>query len=564
VRLIHGTWFTSVDAAQNVTVTATTQPNNGGTWANLVWQNTVAHAGQTADVQRSPLGPKTVSASLDNTKSVNLHFVRIASLVCENGIVTANPTTWKLYAYAGAPDAKVLATPDPDRYRYRNEFEWRWNAGNAGASERRRLVPVGAVAADIAVTPILFEDAHLTITLHICLAPILQIEHLAFAGGRPIDCDTLGNFDDAWEVGRAQPDPTAGAVVVAPQPNSPLCYTRNTSIQITARFTVARAPTDNGEIVRVKGTANVGGRTLKWEDNNVVVNQADATVTTAAMNSSATLPNKANFYPGVDIHWETIGPDGQTRDAGHTLHDIYATLANPAGGVANYWTLLHISCVAANGATGESAVISRTFAAFALATGVVRRRDTTQMSYWVPNNTTAGSSFGILQRPDGGGQCGAWAHLFVDMLQVHGITRIRFRQIEHATAGWGFLVKNWTFQHPPASSLTAFTHYLWDISVNGALLGAAPFVQAAACVTRPPNGLPGQNNADPPPAFLNHFVAEDTVNHKVYDPSYAAGPYADFRRWEAAAIAGLFDNTSQAGYDKSLPGGAAVRRLVDN
>ena len=55
-------------------------------------------------------------------------------------------------------------------------------------------------------------------------------------------------------------------------------------------------------------------------------------------------------------------------------------------------------------------------------------------------------------------------------------------------------------------------------------------------------GIAGQRNANPPPAFFNHFIV--SYGGKYYDPSYGGGPIDDQEKWEDGAIDGLFHTAS--------------------
>ncbi|HMD97112.1 MAG TPA: carboxypeptidase-like regulatory domain-containing protein [Terriglobia bacterium] len=353
----------------------------------------------------------------------------------------------------------------------------------------------------------------------------LVIREIAFSGNHVVEQDTLGDFSSPeWVEGRSQ--------------QSPVCYTRNTSVQLTAKFRVTTHPSGT-EAVQVRGTATLGSATLQWT-GSVSVDPGDNEVTTATLTSSAALPNQIDCFDPADINWEFNPAGSGWASAGNSGNVLYVTLDDPNGTPA-YWTLLDISCRAASGDTAASAAVRHFFAPFG-GRSLNRKRDGHALTYWNPNTTTCTNTALLLAAADGSGQCGSWAEFFVDMCKAHGITgadKVVIIRNQASMSTTGFLVKNWKFNHPPASSATAFTHDMYT-----------------ECVKQP--GIPGQNNPNPPPAFYNHFIV--LFDGVFFDPSYGAGPFTTQVDWEAAAIDGLFFNPlSKAGFDKSL--NSAVKLL---
>jgi hypothetical protein len=548
ITQVKGTWFTSVRAAHDVTVTVVTDPNTADVWANVRWQNAVGGGGQAATVARTPLGPVRVTASLDNSKSVDLHFVELRTLVSTTGTATV-AGTWKCWRQAGG-FAEVLATPDPDWYFYRNLFTWAWqdagaaagnNQGVAGASARRRRIPLDDAGDVITVTATLYEQSK-TITIRVCQPPVLQLQRLTF-DGHVVACDDRGDFDRIWEHGRPEADPAVAAVAnPAGAVNSVLCFTGNGRITITARLQVTTAPTDP-ENVTIRGTATIGGRRLRWEHAGLAVNPADATVTTNAMASDAAIPAQVGRYENVAIAWVMVGPDGRTTDLGSTRHLVYATLAARGAPLAlngtpdpvppYYWTLLEISCRAAHGATTEAQLVSRTFGALKTTTGdgngPRRARDNQRLSYWLQGINSAGvfNTRALLNAGDGGGRCGSWARLFCDMLALHGAVArlVKMVPAQDPVANHRFLVKNCTFTGAGNAAQAPFTHVGHQTAGNGRCSKAV--------------GAPGQGNTNPTFLFGDHAIV--VYGGQFYDPSYGIGPYATLLAWEKAAIDGLGD-----------------------
>jgi hypothetical protein len=530
-------------------VTAVTAPNNGGVWANLQWQNAVGGGAQTATVPRTPAGPVRVTASLDNDRSVDLHFVELTSLVSTTGTLTV-ADTWKCWVRAGG-FADVIATPNPDWYRYRNEFTWTWtdagahaganpNASAAGQSARRRRVPLDHAGDTIAVTAMLYEDSK-TITIRVCQPPVLQLQQLQF-DGHVVACDERGHFDRIWELGRIDPDP-ANAAVVNPSGtniNSVLCFTSGSAVTITATFNVTTAPTDP-EVVTIRGRARIGGTAFLWEQVGLAVPAVAAPVTTVAMASAATLPVRVGCYDGVVIRWEMDGPDGRTTDLGQTTHQVYTLLAAPVApqvGVTGalpvptmYWTLLEFTCRPAHGATTAAQMVSRSYSPLKGTTGdgngPRRARDRQRLSYWLQgvNSAAVFETAELLDAADGSGRCGSWANLLVDMWAIHG-QAARVSGVvpqQNPVADHGFLVKNCTFTGNGAAAAAPWTHVGHNVAAAGRCSKAT--------------GVAGQGKTNPTFAFQDHAIVE--YGGHVYDPSYGMDIHSSVLSWEKAAIAGM-------------------------
>ena len=127
-----------------------------------------------------------------------------------------------------------------------------------------------------------------TVTLQMVHAALL-IQEVTFSGNHVVDQDTLGPFATPdWVQGRGQ--------------QNPVCYTRNSSPQLTAKFRVTTHPSGT-ETVQVRGTATLGSATLQWI-GSVSVAPGDNDATTPALTSSAALPNQIGCFDPANITWE--------------------------------------------------------------------------------------------------------------------------------------------------------------------------------------------------------------------------------------------------------------------
>ncbi len=352
---------------------------------------------------------------------------------------------------------------------------------------------------------------------------VLSLKELTFSGNHPIDQDTTGPF-------------TAPEWVSSRSKQWPVCYTRTKNVKLKATFEVMAPPTAT-ETVKVKGVAQLGSATLEWTDS-VSVSPGSAEVSTGELTSSAPLPNEVACYDLATIQWEAEPPGERAYLAGASANVMYVTLGDPAGTPA-YWTLLDISCRAAQGATSVAQLIPRAYVPFTSRT-LTRIRDGKGLTYWNPTSTRATNTQLLLASGDGSGQCGSWSEFLIDMYKVHGESATKILVVKSVpdweTSTAGFLVKNWTFEGK-GSHPAPFTHDMYT-----------------ECKKHP--GIPGQRNPNPPPAFYNHFIV--LALNQFYDPSYGGGPIATQEDWEVGAIDGLYAE-SRCGYPKSAN---ATTRLV--
>jgi hypothetical protein len=344
----------------------------------------------------------------------------------------------------------------------------------------------------------------------------VQLKAVTFSANHPVEQDTLGDFaPPEWLRGRPK--------------QWPICYTRGKTIHLTAKFDVLVAPLA-AEDVKIKAQLTVGSATLEW-NGSVQCGPSDTEVTTAELESTAPLPNQVWCSDTADIEFLAQPPTESFSSAGTSHNVLYVVLGDPSGTPA-FWTLLDISCRAASGATTPVQVVEQSFTPFQ-GLALTRVRDGKGLTYWNPETTVCTNTAQLLASGDGAGQCGSWAEFLVDLYKCHGITSGEKVLIVRSLPDWqgasaGFLVKNWSF--------------------NGAGSHAPPFthVMGTECVKM--MGIAGQRNANPPPAFFNHFITR--CFGKFYDPSYGGGPILDQIRWEVGAIDGLFSH-GFAGFPKS-------------
>jgi hypothetical protein len=349
----------------------------------------------------------------------------------------------------------------------------------------------------------------------------LRIQEVKFSSNHVVEKDTLGNFSSPeWKHGRSTTD------------NSPICYTRDTQIKLTAKFKVTRKPC-SVDSVTIEGKARIGKNNILFK-GKINVKPADTEVS-VSLSGSSKLPNRVDCVDLFKIGWAYNPASTGSLIAGTSANILYVVLADPVGTPA-YWTLLDISCRAASKQTTEGKVVSKSYKPFS-GRALTRKRDNKGLTYWNPKTTTCTNTQQLLASADGSGQCGSWSEFLIDMFKCHGINSaskvlVVHTLAAHAVSSSGFLVKNWRF------------------TGAGSKPAPWPYVMHVDCVSVA--GVAGQRNPNPPPAFFNHFVVK--YGGEFYDPSYGSSPVANQLKWENASIDGLFKKTAPknlVGYKKT-------------
>jgi len=500
-------------------VVPTTEPqNNMSEWHKVAWAGgdfALVYPWVSRDRVRSV----EIQAVLNGPpQTVRIHIFDLTSLDCDLRIKLGE-NRWKDYAgHVQGNVALMTATTNPNQARVWEKLTWSPSVEGRGNVKRYGANSVG----DQQIT-VSLGGKSIVAELHLCQWPQLAIHTITFSGGHTINNDLFPDFGTVWRSASA-----TGVAVDSP----PLCYTRNSAMTLTAEFRVAIAPTDI-ENVRVRGKAIVAsGIEISWVSGPIAVAPGAATVSfPAEVAGSQVLPDHVAHYEHLSINWEMSDPDGRWTSIGQSRHRVYVTLAQPLLAPL-YLTALHYACVGASGARTEMELVEGVFSPLGNR-DLVRQRDGTPLTYWIPSDTKNASLHAMLGG-DGSGQCGARANFLIAMYRAHGVNTGRKLELQCAfdpsdprdllcgpfpKPSRGFLVATWTFNGTPPSpnQLTHLSH------VN--------------CIPGPP--APGQRNANPPASFYNHFIVYCASNGRFYDPSYGTN-FATFGEWEVASISGLF------------------------
>jgi hypothetical protein len=392
------------------------------------------------------------------------------------------------------------------------------------------LKPVG----DRTVT-VKLDGKPVTGDLHICQWPVLEISKVDF-GGHPILNDGVAEigvaFDQQWIKGRRQHTVNAKTLWV----QSPLCFTKASQVKMTAEFKVTKPPTEDETVSFRAQHADFGTVTA-----DVKVGSGDTKVTTPEMTSSGTLPPAVKYVAAWTIDWEHTLQDGSWSGANSSINPLYLTLKDPLVDV--YFTLLDISCVAADGKASDDDLVSFSFVPFTTHTddgnGFPRKGDGLLMSYYKTGVKTAADDTtytpkGMLGSPEATGRCGGWAALLMHMFKIHGVDTARQRWFVRAVnpdladMEKRFLVKNVDFSKGPDQA------YIYDYDGEEAMKL---------------DGVPGQGKKNPEFDFGDHVVVK--YGGQIYDPSYGLGPVPDDHTYLTGALDGLgsFERASPIEFD---------------
>ena len=379
-----------------IEVKAITAPNSAGVWQELEW-NTSGLNPDNNIVEVSRAGPMEmrVAARLPGQpwKYVDIEIYDLTELTCPLPLKLADRDRhWK--AYESKVNTTLTATTEINEASVWSLLTW-----NQAAAANKSDVPLAA-AGDKHVTVSLGQTGPKTLAadIHICKWPKLEVEWIGF-NSYPVTNDGSTeinkDFDSQWLKSRS--DPATNAATASCQ--APLCYEQGGSIELSAKFKVTQAPTEQ-ETVKVKGVTTVGSATIEWQ-GQVDVGPADVEVVLASTSGDKPLPAGVACYDPMEIKWYMTEADNTTWvQIGSTKHLLYVILGAPVA--KPYWTLLDISCRAAAGKTSEDTFVPAAFVPFTSHTGdgngFKRKGDGIAMSYYKQGVTTSGdqTSFRVL------------------------------------------------------------------------------------------------------------------------------------------------------------------------
>jgi len=283
---------------------------------------------------------------------------------------------------------------------------------------------------------------------------------------------------------------------------APVCFTRNTHMDVLAEFEVE--PWYWWEELVVRGDSSgpklPAGTNWAWWGT-----------LTVWLTSTNPFGNQVDFLNPMTINWQ-YSPDYGTNwcTAGTSTNPVYVTLADPT--TANmFHTVVHLAC-AYPGAATDAQALTNTWAFFE-GPGNVATWDGRSLHYYRQGFASCPTRLPQLLATDDG-NCNAWAELLHAALQANGIEAARTTVRSDPEFG----VKNLSFVEPPTFS----TNY-------------APYNYSRPLTT--PTGIPGQNTATPAEKLFGvHWIVHPNVTGAIYyDPSYGVTA-ADAATYTSGAI----------------------------
>jgi hypothetical protein len=366
----------------------------------------------------------------------------------------------------------------------------------------------------------------------------------------------------------------------------PVAYTRNTPFKVSAFVIMNGLAESNIELssIKLKGTATAVGFSA-----DIAMNVANLTalgngylfgITTA----SAAFPDVVGVYD-LAMEWqysENSGTDWAVL--GNTANKVYATLNVPT--MTNpdqylFHTTINMACTEAAGLNSESATVDAIYAK--IVTRNVQDLSGEPLQYWASGfGLDSHNTQQLLYHNDG--QCGAWAHFWIDLLHTHGVLNVKLANVRRIfVAGDPYapsplpdntnsLVANAvnSFNNlplndiPPDYDLEEYSLLMvpnWDITQNQFYrqISIFPTENFEPLLSTNANaaemGIEAQSIGNPVSFFNDHALVRlqfseiidgvEVISYKYYDPSYGTGPFvaqtdeAAFGTWESNSIVGF-------------------------
>lgn len=408
----------------------------------------------------------------------------------------------------------------------------------------------------------------------------IELRRFTFAGAGhfSVTQEDAANFNNLYSSNW-----TVGVV-----PTTPQGYTANNNLtlnNVILRVTAQPAANTTFDIRgSVYFTHANGNLTALPANGNITIN-AGAVVGSqhnAGNLNFGNVPNEVMCNNPLLIFWEVRdAPAGAWMPLQVTANTAYVTAQTPvattkaslnSGGILinpvyTYHSLLDMSCRAANGQAGGVANINNVrdaiYGLFNPATPKIRQ-DGVQLSYWITGNpaqTLNGGGVNLFNVATGDVACGVWADMLIAMWAMHGLGTGRrigvwsskpglaaiglpafpagFPNLPNIVANTRFLVRNWDYNNHGALNNANYTH---------TIIPMLPFGPGNEAISTA--GVAGQNNPNPPPQFVNHFIVRDGAPGNFFDPSYGAAP-GNKIAWVDNSLAGLRNdavNPSPAGF----------------
>lgn len=281
---------------------------------------------------------------------------------------------------------------------------------------------------------------------------------------------------------------------------------------------------------------------------------------------------KVKYWENFTIKWQMSesGADNTWIDVDESKNAMYVTYKQPESistnpTVANgdspegsgFWaqpklgykwfhTLLKVSCAAADRLTTDEAIIDAIWQELQTLS-IVAADNNTPLFYYNAWTCVSTNTAKLLQTNDG--QCGSWAHFFIDLLKIqninHSTVEDDFVHFSPNFTSLGFFVNNWSASIGPLTDLWAsvypeFKYVIipkpdfWEGNTNTGYY----YSDLTDETETDADGIPGQGpNMNPKSIFTNHQITQ--IRGELKDPSYGA-EFSSLQDIEDTSIFGYY------------------------
>lgn len=308
--------------------------------------------------------------------------------------------------------------------------------------------------------------------------------------------------------------------------DSPICYVRKSRPKVSIKFTY-KDPLDK-EKVFLKANTNHGILVPSTKAN---VNEETNEITLSEVQFDTDLLDKVDYVEKFEMAWQISVDGGITwEEVIKTENRLYVVMAVPLKLTLLFETLLFIGCKYAQGKNNEDEVFNGIWQHFE--TRNVKDKKGKELAYYGDPLTVVTETKDLLDKRVG--QCGSFAHLFLDVLYAQGIDSkigvgnyVFFEIKDHSgDEKYGFLVKNWALGASKSSSDVEYPYQNIPFAAKTTTGAIESFIRnpdksynwLGTPEVTDQQGVAGQNNLNPASDFNNHQIIK--WKDKFYDPSY--------------------------------------------
>ncbi len=332
----------------------------------------------------------------------------------------------------------------------------------------------------------------------------------------------------------------------------PISYVRGTNMVVDAKFAISPTMLVRPVLVKAEaaGVANLPATNALISGNRI----------TLTPSPTGMLPNAIACIKPMSMHWKVSFDGGDSwLDAGTCTNTLYVTWSRPVS-YPHIQTYFDVGCEAASGVAGtvgenDDVVLGRIWAKFQTK-NIGRVSDGRVLTYYgfydenqngiwdegidadrnSPRTWHMTSAAELVKYTNG--QCLSWAEFMHQVLCAQGLRsingvatlRVALRISDSTSPRYDcFAIKDW---QKCGSSM------FWNIvQENAGIIGEKPSPMFNVGEAWDLLGVSGQGNSPNPPSyFANHYIVR--CDGKLYDPSYALGPFQEHLQYEHAAFDG--------------------------